>query len=67
MADVTTKRMSNLTPGEAMIRHMLLTAVCSIDEVACRLMNNENTTERTTQMTFTQGYEQCALLAYRLL
>ena len=50
-----------------MIRHMLLTAVCSIDEVACRLMNNENTTERTTQMTFTQGYEQCALLAYRLL
>lgn len=31
-------------------RHLPITAVCSIDEVACRLMDNENTPERITEI-----------------
>jgi DNA polymerase IV len=33
---------------EEIERHIPVTAVCSIDEVACRLMDNENSLERST-------------------
>lgn len=35
---------------EEVEHHMPITAVCSIDEVACRLMNNENSVERATEI-----------------
>jgi DNA polymerase-4 len=36
---------------EEIERHIPVTAVCSIDEVACRLMDNENSLERSTAIT----------------
>jgi DNA polymerase-4 len=33
---------------EEIEQHIPVTAVCSIDEVACRLMDNENSLERST-------------------
>lgn len=35
---------------EEVDHHMPITAVCSIDEVACRLMSNENNTARATEI-----------------
>jgi DNA polymerase-4 len=35
---------------EEMERHLPVTAVCSIDEVACRLMDNEVSVERSTEL-----------------
>src|ERR1700735_3357604 len=35
---------------EEVARHIPVTAVCSIDEVACRLMDNETSPERITQI-----------------
>ena len=35
---------------EEIERHIPITAVCSIDEVACRLMDNENSIERSTEI-----------------
>jgi DNA polymerase-4 len=35
---------------EEIERHIPVTAVCSIDEVACRLMDNEISVERSTEI-----------------
>src|SRR5258708_34077233 len=35
---------------EEIERHLPVTAVCSIDEVACRLMDNEVSVERSTEI-----------------